>query len=457
MRLLSEQSVELAVRVGGELQYMIELSVVPVMKVLTMCALGTLLAQPRISIITPSATRLLSKLVFALFLPCLIFTELGESMTLANMLKWWFIPVNVLLSYFVGCIAGVIVALVCKPPARFFRFTVVMTGIGNAGNLPLAIIGSICHGQTHPFGKKCNQAGVAYVAFSQWIAVIVIYTFVYHMLEPPEEYYELVSEDAEEGSVKGGNAALNATLESESMPSVTSAEWPDVKDATTEEMRTPLLARVFRYPSVSSQTSAASADGDSPRARVRCLAEPRVIRKIRVVAEKTPIRHLMQPPIIASLLAIVVGIFPNTNALLFGDDAPLGWFTDSLTILGAALVPCVMLVLGGTLSVGPGSSELGLKTTIGITVTRLVLLPPIGIGVVLLAHRLGVIPHDDKMFMFVLLLQHTMPTAILSGAMTSMRGYGEREASALLFWQHISAVVTIAAYIVIFLKIVSQL
>lgn len=104
-------------------------------------------------------------------------------------------------------------------------------------------------------GIRCNQAGVAYVAFSQWIAVIVIYTFVYHMLEPPEEYYELVSEDAEGGSVKGSSAALNATLDVESMPSVTSAEWPDVKDATTDEMRTPFLARVFRYPSVS-QTSA---------------------------------------------------------------------------------------------------------------------------------------------------------------------------------------------------------
>ena len=141
-------------QLGGEVRYMIELSVVPVMKVLTMCALGTLLAQPRINIITPAATRLLSKLVFALFLPCLIFTELGESMTFSNMLKWWFIPVNVLLSYFVGCIAGVFVALICKPPPQFFRFTVVMTGIGNSGNLPLAIIGSLCHGQSHPFGKK---------------------------------------------------------------------------------------------------------------------------------------------------------------------------------------------------------------------------------------------------------------------------------------------------------------
>ncbi|CAN0875377.1 Protein PIN-LIKES 2 [Linum grandiflorum] len=42
--------------------------------------------------------KLLSKLVFALFLPCLIFTEQGESITLENMAKWWFIPVNILIS-----------------------------------------------------------------------------------------------------------------------------------------------------------------------------------------------------------------------------------------------------------------------------------------------------------------------------------------------------------------------
>ena len=103
--------------------------------------------------------------------------------------------------------------------------------------------------------NRCNQSGVAYVAFSQWIAILVIYTFVYHMLEPPEEYFELVSDDgSEDSSVKGGTAAL-AALEADSMPSVTSAEWPDVTNATTEDSRTPLLARVFRYPSLSPQTS----------------------------------------------------------------------------------------------------------------------------------------------------------------------------------------------------------
>ncbi|CAN0917621.1 Protein PIN-LIKES 2, partial [Linum grandiflorum] len=45
-----------------------------------------------------STFKLLSKVVFALFLPCLIFTELGESITLENMAKGRFIPVNVLIS-----------------------------------------------------------------------------------------------------------------------------------------------------------------------------------------------------------------------------------------------------------------------------------------------------------------------------------------------------------------------
>lgn len=89
------------------------------------------------------------------------------------------------------------------------------------------------------------------MAFSQWVAVIVIYTFVYHMLEPPEEFYELVSDDnSDEAPVKGAE-----NVEVDSMPTVMSAEWPDVKYAMTEDSRTPLLARVFRYPSLTSQAS----------------------------------------------------------------------------------------------------------------------------------------------------------------------------------------------------------
>ncbi|KAL9681043.1 hypothetical protein QQ045_012824 [Rhodiola kirilowii] len=102
------------------------------------------------------------------------------------------------------------------------------------------------------------------------------------------------------------------------------------------------------------------------------------------------------------------------------------------------MIPCILLALGGNLVEGPGSSKLGTKTTAAIIFARLVLVPPTGLGIVTLADKLGFLPPGDKMFKFVLLLQHNMPTSVLSGAVASLRGCG-REAAAVLFWVHIFA------------------
>jgi len=114
-----------------------------------------------------------------------------------------------------------------------------------------------------------------------------------------------------------------------------------------------------------------------------------------------------------------------------------------------------MLILGGILAEGPNDSSLGLRTTMGITVARLVVLPLIGIGVVALADKLNFIVHGDEMYRFVLLLQYTMPSAILLGAIASLRGYAVKEASALLFWQHVSAVVSLSIFIAIYFRLLS--
>ncbi|KAF3523585.1 hypothetical protein F2Q69_00051369 [Brassica cretica] len=93
--------------------------IVPLMKLISLTVIGLLLAHPKTQLVPRATFRLLSKLVFALFLPCLIFTELGESITLDNIVRWWFIPVNVLLSTIVGSFIGYIVVLICRPPPEF--------------------------------------------------------------------------------------------------------------------------------------------------------------------------------------------------------------------------------------------------------------------------------------------------------------------------------------------------
>ncbi|XP_021733142.1 protein PIN-LIKES 2-like [Chenopodium quinoa] len=425
-------------------------AIVPLLKLLSLTMIGLVLS--RFEMIPRATFKLLSKLVFALFLPCLIFTHLGESITLENFIQWWFIPVNVVVSTLFGCLLGYVVVLICRPPPEFNRFTIIMTGFGNTGNLPLAIVSSVCHSSDNPFGPDCHRKGVAYVSFAQWVAVIFVYTLVYHMMEPPMEYYEIVQEGAE---------IQEEGTEDVSAPLLVEAEWPGIEDKETEHSKTPFIARVFNsISSLSSLPDMDSRDGAISRGNtpmsVTCFAGPnKVARKIKVVAEQTPIQHILQPPTIASLLAIVIGIVPHLKELVYGDDVPLAFVTDSLQIVAGATIPAVMLILGGMLAEGPNESTLGLRTTIGIIVARLLVLPLVGIGVVVLANKLNIVVAGDQMYMFVLFLQYTTPSAILLGAIASLRGYGVREASALLFWQHVLALASLSLYIVVYFKLMS--
>ncbi|KAH6754945.1 Auxin efflux carrier family protein [Perilla frutescens var. hirtella] len=429
-------------------------SIIPLLKLITLTVIGLILARPETKLVPKSTFKLLSKLVFALFLPCVIFSHLGETITLQNFVRWWFIPVNVILSTLIGCVLGLLVAKICRPPQEYFRFTVIMTAFGNTGNLPLAIVASVCHSEHNPFGPECYTTGTAYVSFAQWVAVLLVYTLVYHMMEPPMEYYEVIDDATE--------IQEEVPVNDLSRPLLVEAEWPGMEDRETEHCKTPLIAKVFTSDSTNSLSSIPGPDfleegglGSGPRSpkSIRCLAEPRMVRRIRIVAEKTPVRHILQPPTIATLLAFFIGMVPPIKSVVYGDDAPLGFITDSLEIMAGAMVPSVMLVLGGMLAEGPNESKLGRRTTIGIIVARLLILPLIGIGVIFLADKLGFLIPGDQMFRFVLLLQYTMPSAILLGAVASLRGYAVSEASALLFWQHIFAVFSLAIYCILYFKI----
>ncbi|KAG8384144.1 hypothetical protein BUALT_Bualt04G0087700 [Buddleja alternifolia] len=427
-------------------------SVLPLLKLITLTVIGLILAHPKTQLVPKATFKLLSKLVFALFLPCLIFIHLGETITLKNFISWWFIPVNVIISTACGCVLGFIVAKICQPPPEYIRFTIIMTAFGNTGNLPLAIVGSVCHSPDNPFGPSCQKTGTAYVSFAQWVAVLLVYTLVYHMMEPPVDYKEEIEDDIE----------IQEQLDTNdlSRPLLVEAEWPGMEDKETEHCKTPLIARVFANGSSLSQIpepdsleeGAGSDNGSRSPKLLRCLAEPRIVRRIRSVAKRTPISQILQPPTLATLLAFIVGMVPPIKSVVYGDDAPLSFITDSLEILAGAMVPSVMLILGGMLAEGPNESRLGIRTTIGIIVGRLLVLPLVGVGVVYLADRMNFLIPGDQMYRFVLLLQYTTPSAILLGAVASLRGYAVSEASALLFWQHVFAVFSLAIYVIIYFK-----
>ncbi|XP_073224468.1 protein PIN-LIKES 6-like [Cicer arietinum] len=65
--------------------------------------------------------------------------------------------------------------------------------------------------------------------------------------------------------------------------------------------------------------------------------------------EKLKLKQIFQPLIIASILAMTLGAVPFLKKLICTPEAPLFFFTDSCMILGEAMIPCIMLALGGNL------------------------------------------------------------------------------------------------------------
>ncbi|KAJ0229035.1 hypothetical protein HA466_0319880 [Hirschfeldia incana] len=393
----------------------IKIAVMPIAKVFTMCFLGLLMASKYVNILPPSGRKLLNGLVFTLLLPCLIFSQLGQAVTLHKMLQWWFIPVNVVLGTISGSLIGLLVATIIRPPYPYFKFTIIQIGVGNIGNVPLVLLGALCRDKSNPFGdsEKCSIDGTAYISFGQWVGAIILYTYVYQMFTPPPEGF-----DGEEENLPLKNIPLDAAPE-----------------------QVPLLAHNHPKDIPTPQVPL-------PRERV----DSKITQFFVYLYEKLKLKQIIQPAIIASILAMILGAIPFTKKLIFTNDSPLFFFTDSCMILGDAMIPCILLALGGNLINGPGSSKLGFKTTAAIIVGRLVLVPPAGLGIVTLADKLGFLPAGDKMFKFVLLLQHTMPTSVLSGAVANLRGCG-RESAAVLFWVHIFAIFSMAGWMVLYINI----
>ncbi|KAF7042548.1 hypothetical protein CFC21_052119 [Triticum aestivum] len=385
---------------GESILTSMKFAVLPIAKVFTLCFMGFLMATRYIGILDANGRKLLNGLVFSLLLPCLIFTQLGRAITVQKVLDWWYIPLNIVVGTVSGSLVGLLVALIVQPPHPYFKFTVVHIAIGNNGNMPLVLIAALCRDPSNPFGdpEKCKQDGNAYVSFGQWVGAIILYSYVFQMLAPPP-----------------GETFDGSRVENPPPPALAAAPAP-------EQVR--LL------------TSRASEQAP------KCS---KALEILHIFVEKFKLKRVFQPPVIASALGISIGATPSLKHLVLTNHAPLFFFTDACIILGGAMIPCILLPSEAI------SKKLGLRTTAAIIIGRLVLVPPAGMCMVALADRLGFIPRGDTMFKFVLLLQHSMPTSVLSGAVANLRGCGE-ESAAVLFWMYVCAVFSVAGWMVLYIR-----
>ncbi|KAG7647052.1 Membrane transport protein [Arabidopsis thaliana x Arabidopsis arenosa] len=375
-------------------------SSIPVAKILLITGIGFYLALDQVNILNHDARKQLNNIVFYVFSPSLVASSLSETITYESMVKMWFMPLNVLLTFIIGSFLGWIVIKITKPPSHLRGIIVGCCAAGNLGNMPLIIIPAICNEKGSPFGdpESCEKFGLGYIALSMAIGAIYIWTYVYNLMR-------MLANPA-------GETAINST--SSTMPLIS----PKVEVA--EQVGT----------------------------------WGKVKQRVCSVAEKINLRTIFAPSTIAALIALAVGLNPLLRKLLVGNTAPLRVIEDSVSLLGDGAIPVLTLIVGGNLLNGLRGSGINKSVIMGVVVVRYLLLPILGVFIVRGAHYLGLVT-SEPLYQFVLLLQYVVPPAMNLGTITQLFGSGESECSVILFWSYALASVSLTVWPTFFMWLVA--
>jgi len=408
----------------------------PVVKILLISVLGAVLSTQYVGVLTDESRKSLNKVIFVVFTPALMFSNLAQSVTFEDLISWWSMPLNVFLTFFIGAILGWIVVKITNPPEYLNGVVVANCCAGNLGNLLIIVVPALCQERGSPFGEPsvCKVNGTAYASFSMALGSIFIWTYVYHLIRSSEQIHE--KEELENGLDKKipNNDSLSAGETSKLLQTIEII--PEVPtsggDYPSDEQKANDMA-VFHFSS--------------------CFQES--LRKVKHHMSETGnliLEELKTPPTIGVVAGFIVGAIPQVKALFVGVSSPLRVIQDSISLLGDGTIPGIILVMGGNLVKGLRSSKLRPWVIVLVVFVKFMLLPLIGIFVVKGASNLGLLP-EDPLYHFILMVQYTVPPAMNIGTMAQLFNVGEQECSVLFLWTYLLAAIAITFWSTVYMWI----
>ncbi|XP_062194195.1 protein PIN-LIKES 7-like [Phragmites australis] len=413
----------------------------PIIQVLLIGVIGAYLASGYSNVLTTSARRDMNKVIFTVFTPSLVFATLAKTVTLADVISWWFMPVNIAITFMVGGILGWIACNILKPPQHFRSLIIAFCSAGNLGNLLLIIVPAVCDEDANPFGEDrsiCRSRGLSYSSLSMALGGLFIWTHTYSLMQKAGKLYHKMQSKSiqcpadinEENSVQDAEQAKEdgtAAYTDEEAPVSTSVKPGEQREQN--EMEAPLLSCQSEVANKGFWTNLKDA-----------------VHQF--------IEELMAPPTISAIIGFVVGLVPWLKSLIIGDGAPLKVIQDSLQLMGNGTIPCITLILGGNLTQGLRKSALKRTVILTIVCIRFVILPLIGIAVVHAAYGVGFLPHDP-LYRYVLMVQFALPPAMNIGTMAQLFDVGQEECSVIFLWTYLVAAIALTTWSTIFMSILS--
>ncbi|KAK8674145.1 hypothetical protein V6N13_112441 [Hibiscus sabdariffa] len=402
-----------------------EVASMPILQVLIISLLGAFMATDYCKLLPEDTRRYLNKLVFAVFTPSLMFASLAKTVTLQDIISWWFMPVNIGITYLVGGIVGWIVVKILRPKPHLEGLIIATCSSGNMGNLLLIVVPAICNEDGSPFGNSsvCNSAGLSYASFSLAIGGFYVWTISYQMVK--SSAMKLIALEAAEEFVPKAE--------------------PNIDSDVTAESR--LLKGGSEIEVGVATKNVSQESGPNQKGKASLWVE--VVGFFHQI-----LKELMSPPNLGAILGFIFGATTWLRNLIIGAGAPLRVIQDSTKLLGDATIPCITLIIGANLRDGLRSSIIKPSIIVGVVCVRYIILPVIGIWVVKTAGNLGLLS-SDPLFRYVLMIQFALPPASNIGTITQLFDVGQEECSVLFLWTYLIAALALTTWSTIFMWILT--
>ncbi|TYI99371.1 hypothetical protein E1A91_A13G013500v1 [Gossypium mustelinum] len=390
-------------------------SVIPVIKVLLVLAVGSFLATESVDLLGPNARHHLNNLVFYVFLPALIGCSIANTITVKSVETLWFMPVNIFISCAIGSLLGYILVKITKTPPHLKGLVIACSSAANLGNMLMIILPALCEETNSPFGDSstCSAYGEAYASLSLAAQAIYVWSILYSIMRT------------------SANSIVKETAE---IFSETSAEPLLVSHSSSED-------NIYQV--------------DLPdEGNQRMSTFGKMKQCFMTTIRSKSLKMIFTPATIAAIVGFIVGIVSPFRKALVDDSAPFHVIYSSIDLIGEAGIPSMTLVVGANLLKGLKGSAVKTSLLLGILIIRNILLPVSGIAVVKAAMHFGLVG-SYSLYQFTLLLQYAIPPAMNIGTILQMIGTGEAEFSVVMLWNYVVAAFSLTLWTAFYMWLVT--
>lgn len=402
-------------------------ALMPVLKTLIITAIGLFLAVDGVYLLGPVARHHLNQLVFYVFTPALVASNLADTITSSNIVSLWFMPVNILLTFILGSALGWVLVKITRTPKHLYGLVIGCCAAGNLGNLLLIIIPAVCDESNSPFGDSstCSTNGEAYASLSMAIGAVYIWTYIYNIIRMSG------SKSNEEVNANGSRTSGKSPGEtSENTQALLSTDYTSSEDYESHVEIAPI--------------------GSEEKLTVF----GKIKKNVNTFAEKVNLKMVFAPSTIATIVGLLIGVITPIRKIVIGDSAPLRVIESSASYLAEAAIPSMTLIVGANLLKGLKKSGVGIWVIIGVNVVRYIALPLLGILVIKGARYLGFVG-SNSLYEFVLLIQYALPSAMTIGTITQLFEVGESECSVVMLWNYVVAAIALTLWATYYMWLVS--